>query len=526
MRNQSKTNKRKIRIRITYIALEILNWLKNRKNILWIFKFKMLNSLVEMTKYKSIYSNGLYSIKYPQNSLFEVTNIGFSDIFFPEDFPKLKNGIHQLTISYPGYINDEEKIKNWFEEIQNSETGAFNSIFAGSFSFKDTNVKSLNLLSTADIHLVYVHPSFIILSIVVQPSNIFKQKYNGIIRDTSHSQLEFLGFSWKSGITRYTEHSPKTVMETELDELFMSINRSIINLFGKFFKSGLSRFGALPSIEIIETDISLREIPKKDIYALKNRFPELLSIYNFLFSIGYPPNNIPIPIYSECDWWHIYELHRNQDYFARSKSYQMLISTSDYNKSESKAENTYLDSYFPSISGKLNRILCFLALENFYHNFEDLIIDIKSYLDPSFYRQKKGDIFQVKLKNSIERVIAINNLYYQQERVWTSVNEEILYNYFFKEIEDILGLYNNKSITLSEEFKYRITNKRNFCKEELSFIRTSYEEMLTYQSVDANYRLQKSTYLLSIAVFVFTIITVIPEKVRERIILFLMNIFS
>ncbi|TBR60553.1 hypothetical protein B4U84_06765 [Westiellopsis prolifica IICB1] len=514
MRNRSKPKRtfwQSLRIKGTKRILEFSDKLENPK-------LKFLESLKRHAEYK-LYPHNDELIACPSELEVELDQVGFSDLFFSEDFPKLQQGLNKLLSNYSSFpIGDKENLNQWFSDIYNSGSGGASFINVGTFSFKNRiNDKLLRFIQSANIHLNYIAPSFIVLSIIVKPSNELIRKFITLIKRIPCPQNEILGFNFNYGSISLSTLPPWRVRKAELEEFFLEINRSIVLLFRKNFGVGLSSFGYLPCIEVLKTNISLREIPEKQ-HLLKTS-NEFRACCNFFDSLGNPFKIHPVYKDSNSNWWNFYQVDRNELFYESYPSYQVLISLVDYDKSKDVLYKDYWQSPSGAISDRLHDLLSLLALEHFYNVLEDIIIDLKTELEPHLSSQMQGKITLAKLKSAISKMVKINGFYFQHSRIWAGVNEELFLNYICKEAAAMSREkhHENDSGLLRDEIKYRIDRIRKFCEHQLSILKLSYEQILTYKTITLNYRIQQATFWLSIAVTFLTIVTLIPEEIRQKL---------
>jgi hypothetical protein len=165
MKNMSRRKRtfwQTLRIKATKIILEYSVKIENPK-------LKFLESLKNHAEYR-LYPHDYELIACPSDLEVELDQVGFSDLFFPEDFPKLQKGLNKLLSNYPSFpVGNKDNLNEWFSEIYNSGSGGAKSINVGRISFKNqSNDRSIKWLQSANIHLNYIAPSFIILSIIYQ----------------------------------------------------------------------------------------------------------------------------------------------------------------------------------------------------------------------------------------------------------------------------------------------------------------------------------------------------------------------
>ena len=287
----------------------------------------------------------------------KLDKVCFSDLFFTEDFSNLQQGLNKLLSDYPSNFGNQPKdLNEWFDNIYSYGSGGRLSFYI-SLSFKGKkNLKLIQSLQSADIHLKYISPSFIVLSIIVDPSDEFIKKFNQLIKTNPSRQNEIIGFNVKQRIPYLRTISELLVREAEFEELFLDINKSIVLLLRKYLGVGLSCFGSLPCLEILETNVSLKEIPKnQNLQQTPNKFK---ACCRFFDSFGYPFNLQPV--YQKSNWWKFYPVHRNEVFYKKSQTYQILISSVDYEKSHNLSDQNFYQSASKTIYYTINDLLSFI----------------------------------------------------------------------------------------------------------------------------------------------------------------------
>jgi hypothetical protein len=510
----------------TKITRQIFEFSKNIENP----KLEILKSL-EFFAYDYSSPDSFELVACPSDLDINLDSIGFCDLFFPEDFQKLQKGLnHLLCQYYPPSSDRRDKTSNinkWFDDIYQypSVAGKRIKIKIEKFDFKDlANDKSLRLFERIDIHLKYISPSFIVLSILVIPSDEYIQKFVHIVRSKSSPQITISGFSFKHGITS-TKILPGYVeKQSEFENFFMEINKTIVLIFRKAFGVGLSIFGPLPCIEILEINIPLREIPKK-LYSFisDEKFTACCQFFN---SLGYPLYSDSV--YENSDWWKLYEVHRNEIFYKNSNSYQILFSQINFKNHENQINRAYRQIGSGGILDEIHDLLTLLAVEHFYKTLKSLIIDTKNQLEIPLSNQAKGIIMLKDPKLSISNMVRLNGFYFHHSRIWSGVNEKFFFEYMCKHTMQISRKMNgNQSpVSLNEDIRNRMKNDIRFCEEQLSLLRLSYEQILSYKMTTITYGLTKATFLLSILVFFLTIITLVPENIRKNFILNVANLLK
>jgi len=518
MRNWNKSKRTFWQSRRINFSKKILQFALKLKNP----KLKPFIHLKDIAKLL-IQSSNNENIACPKNLDVDLDKICFSDLFFPEEFSKLQQGLNKLSPDHPSDCPDlsslssyfdKEKLNEWFGNINNSPYETTSTFFVGRINFNPANKRLANLVCSTEIQLLSIDSSFIALSIFVNPSNVFKQKFLSLVKSNPFPHCELSGFNLKHRIfTRTSFKNPAYARKIELEEIFLDMNKAIANLLRENFDAGLSRFGLLPSVEIIKISSSLKEMTKDRFESkLSERFDG--SHYNFFRSLGYPFDTNEI--YTRNSFWRFYEVFRNELFYQKPHSYQLIMSEMDY-KSLENGEIQNSVPIFHSISDELSEIMFLLALEHFYKVLKDLVIGLKTDLDITLSDQAEGKIEFRKSKAAFSKMTILNGFDFYHSRMWVGIDEEILWNYIGRGAKELVrGKYKeNDSGILLDDIKRKINRNKKFCNEQLILLRSSYGNLLSCKTLELNLWFQSITLYLSIAVAVLTIVTIVPDENRK-----------
>jgi len=485
-------------------------------------KLPFLRSLKRLAHYQ-LNVNTLDLIKCPANLEVELDAICFSDLFFPEDIENLQKGLSKLIANNPSSITrDKDDLDEWFNSLANCKPGTI-SRHNVTVIFKANAKPPLNLLKYAHFQIKYISQTLVILSAIIIPSDEFKIKFRNLIKSTPLPQHEILGVNFKYRVPYLSSSSPLHTRVAELEELFLSINKSVVHLFRDKFGSGLSYFGPLPCIEVIKTNISLREIPRKnEKYQEKNNFlksDQFIACCNFFETLGYPFQDFFT--YRNVNWWQFYQIHRSEAFYQKSFSYQILISKVDYDKTvENELYGSYYLTEFASMMSEIFDLLSLIALEHFYETLKNAVMDLKIELDPLLNKQRLGRISLGQLKKAFSKMSKLNSLHFQNFRIWSGLNEELLFSCLNTETVDVgrNDLSISGLVSFRDDVKHRIKSGRIFCEQQIDLLKLAYEQVLVNETTIINYNLQKSALFLSLVAAFLTIVTIIPEKKRDEIV--------
>ena len=170
---------------------------------------------------------------------FQVT---FLDLFHTEDFARLKHGLTKIMTKYEkGMFTNLDNLNTWFSRDR-LQHGGFEW---HSFGYIDLKSLSQNA-DGARIELWQLSPSTISMSVIVTPSDSFKNRFANIIAKDAASGGIITNCNLRG--YRISQLSAIEKRQDEIEDLFLNLNRDVVKLLRKTVCRGWSMGGPMPAI--------------------------------------------------------------------------------------------------------------------------------------------------------------------------------------------------------------------------------------------------------------------------------------
>lgn len=370
----------------------------------------------------------------PDGLKIKTLQVAYGDLFFLEEFSRLQRGITHLNRDCGDEIFGvkEKEIIEWFESAKRMSFGrAADKPFGYFYLDRLKQPRCFRLTKMVSLEIKHFSPSMMALTIIVTPSEEFKRRFQLIISSNSLPIVD-IRFSIRFGTFLYSTSSPVFRRKRDIDNLFLEINKEITILMRKYFGVGLSKYGPLPSLEILLIDNSLDFISErgkaiKDDSFMRRAFWEGLGLD--VFSGG---------VYS-MDSAKLYEIDRDRNY--KVDTYQLLESVTDFTSSSvkeedgGKKEEIILDHY----RYFLPELCPMLALKQLFKVQEEEILCVRNNLAPVLSNQTFGTLSFRTLGRWISRLVNMNELHFRQQRAVSEMAEKFTETYLTRELTGILG---------------------------------------------------------------------------------------
>jgi hypothetical protein len=452
------------------------------------------------------------TLQAPELLKVDIAWVGFSDIFFAEDFQQLQKGLNKLFEEYPTYIktNTMEHLNDWFKEISKVENQVWKHTNVGMLTFKKHNMS--DYFSGIHLGMHYCHPSVIILTVRGNISDTLKERFAKLTRSNPSPELRITKFNLFNAFIGWNRTPGNITRKREIDGFFMEINQSVVQVFRENLRSGLSRFGPIPMIEILETNLDFREAPlKEDEYKYKAPAKIRHGLF-FLESIGYPSTSYRT-IYTREPWWFLHAIDRTDSHYSNHINYQIFVSNSMF-QNEQKQDSTI--SATRKIVYDIDSALFLMALQHFYTHLNTKATSTRRILESSFNGKRKR-LNPRSMSHLMFAMLELNDLDFKHKIVQRMISEHCI-------LERILGelpVYRNidkdsSKVSLVSDVKQYLKRENDSYEQQREVLKIFYETLISYRTTVGNYALQRSTFILSVAVLFLTILTLLPEAQRSQ----------
>ena len=434
----------------------------------------------------------------PDDYLINLLMVGYSDIYFIEDFDSLSKKIIKAKNKHSrSWLKDSEgkNINGWLTDAK-ERTFSRGSTRIGNFNFKKEN--NIDWFDYISLELKQISPSIITLSILAYPSEKLKNNFLKIVETPALNELEFTRFSIFKQVLSYSESSGNFVKTNEISDLFLELNKEVTMFLRNNIGLGLAMYHPLPAVEVLSINKSLTDLTE---------FNEPLKglSKSFFKNIGL---NYSSTVYREKDdCFFIYDVRRENDYeYVRR---QLLASTSDFLSSKTKNIDNVDSELRYHLSYYLFELLPVLAILNSHKYLEKQILKMRNKLS--------GDLNKLKFRQkAFKNMMRINLLDFQLRRMNEEYNNDHIQSYLFHNLNDTKRkeVKSSEEVSMVKDFEFIIQRNSRLNEKQLKVLQNYFKELLEYRTMSIN-------YFLGWAVFALSLFVLLPERYKEKIISFI-----
>jgi hypothetical protein len=430
----------------------------------------------------------------PNSYLINLLMVGYSDIYFVEDFDSISRKIEKAQNKYNrNYIgiHDKNKIRGWFKDAKNK---AFSVGTTRVAPFNFNKIFKESWFEYITLELKQLSPSIVTLSIVAHPSEKTKKKFQDILATPVKNEIEITKFSVFKGWLPYIERPSTFVKKNEFSDLFLELNKEVSMFLRKTIGFGLVNYGPLPEMEVISINTSLSDIASFN--ASENKFGN-----NYFENMGWHLNKT---IYKESnDCFYLYDIQRDEDYGYIKK--QLMASIPEYQLQKKIINDELEHSLKNHLSYYLFEFLPVLAVINSHKVLEKQILSFRNKLSIELKRLN----FE---RNSFKNMIKVNLLHFELKRMNEELSDEWIQNWLFGDLSNTKrkDIQSSEEISIVKDFKRLIQRNLTFNEKQLQIVQTSFDEFLKYRSMSSN-------YFFGWTVFILSLVLLTPEDMRKEI---------
>lgn len=446
--------------------------------------------------------------KCPEELEIKVLNVAYCDLFFVEDFGHVKEGIERLNKEYGSKIFrvKEEEVETWFRNAEACSMGHAASHRFGYFHLQKKH-SLCKLVGDIFFETKQFAPSVIALTIIVYPTEEFHNQFQRIIGTNSYPIVQSI-YKFRYGLIE-SSIRPATVKKMlEVDHLFSEMNREIIKLLKKYIGVGLCQYGLLPSVELLTVNQPLsffsqnREDIKDDSIMRRGFWTGMgLDVYSSLVYTG--------------ESFKLYRVDRTSS--DKIETYQIIQSFPDFkfriNGEETESEISHHFEYL------LPEICAIVAMKQFSHNLESEIVSLRNKITPYLSDQTRRGVNIINLRRAVSKLANISGLLFQQQRLISETNDKFVKHILTYDLKGITRQQNSEKDTAEfyDDMLRSIERKNNFLKSQLDILKTSFQDLVSYKSLRANYTIQILLFILTLITVILTIALLIPETKRNQL---------
>lgn len=458
----------------------------------------------------------------PDNINLMIRSIVFYDIYSVEEFDKLSDGLIRLykrcqfpqgSLARHTESIHSKDISQWIQQAQVEMMSA---------GWRNGGFLHLagNYCDHGNLYLANIGPSHISLTLIVSPTDHFQKKFHDIISSQPSNDL-VLGFratgfprfkmssyriAWRTFGMRSSSTSPDYIRHRELDELMLSMNKEIVTLFRKYIRAGLSMYGPLPSIEILTTDETLRNLSARQ---LRKKTNEELSSLNLRFwnTIGFDALSFH-PYFWR--WLIFYPAYRSQHYSMHN--YQILASRTDFRRSRDHKDEKELDEeILYHLRYRLPQICALLSVEALYRQLKRDIIAARNRLAPTISKPSIKRFAIGSFRRGTNWLARLNRLHFQQDRIWSELEHSRTRSALKERVRGGRrhAFQKGPRVDFVDDWSSFIETMKYSNDQQLTLVKSAYEDHFKLRQALTTNTLQIVAIALTILVILLSIISIL-----------------
>lgn len=374
--------------------------------------------------------------KQPEGVEVELYEMTFIDLFFAEDFDKLKQGLRMMQQCYErGAYSMTDDLDHWFSKIEVNEGSWHRYGYWPSVYNQDERMSYAESIS---VELYALSPSMVCVAMRVKPSQKMKKEFNDLLSKNAKGVKKICRSNIHRDRWYLSESIPVNVRQRELEELFLQLNKQIVLLMRDFVNRGWSRIGPLPSIEMFILESG--EFNKEN--------------YDFWDSLGL----------SERSLWRYHKggftLFPQDEENVRYSKWKVLISR---DKIESEVTSAYasIEDALDTISlGYVLYLPCLVALKKQWKELLKRVSNLRSELAPALVNPKSV-IHRLAWRKMFNRALTVNQFSFEFSRLSSEVDNKSSFLFRSPELQE----YEREKFSNNEDKNHLLDDQRFLLKK-------------------------------------------------------------
>lgn len=471
-----------------------------------LFKIKILQNL-KISAGRFFEPNQWDICRKPDELDMNIDGFVFYDIVFFEEFVKMKNSLSKLSqlCGDDKFLKINKKLDEWHFKI-NENPAILGNNNLGYYDF--SGFSRIKYLKGAQIYLLHISPSIVVLSISVNVNEHFKEKFEKLISSEPLPFFKITKIDIGQGFIGWERRPGLYRRRIQINELVYLIQSEIKYIRKKYLTFGNYNDISFPSLQVFSTQNSLELLVKKE----KEK-----TFYKFFDSIGF---DLSRAYYDMNEKWFLISKNKISTY---PFDHIVVCSEADYKKSDQSSYAMML-AIFNDYSNELSSIL---ALNSYLSILRQKIMQIRNYVNPILLKKW---IVSTRIKKSFRIRNMITNLDYKLERIFKEIDEPTNVFHLFTDLDNIKRKVLEKEYYFKQEllsgYNYLINENKNY----LDFIKSSFNDFISFRTMHYNYKIQSKIFWLTVLIIIVSVILLFPEKDRieffSRIINYVRNNFN
>ena len=463
--------------------------------------------------------HGLDHTAAPPEANVQITRVVFADIYLAEEFKQLIDGMERLyrrcgmrRFAFHGRTE-------WTRKMSSRTRG-------GSAHFGYFNLQALPhalrpwAFDQLQVRLTQLSPSVVAATFVAVPSVAFTSTFKALTSADEKQLTEIRRFNLSYGVTSAQIWSGHERRRDEIRRLFLSANAEITRILRSYVRAGLAELGPLPSLEVFRSDL-----PLQDIEAACNPIEASTAVLNNRLSPFLRTLRAAQLAYKRfvAPWYLIAPHEQDFDSTTTEVSYQLIASAPDHRRERSSRTTggTDGDQLQASLQHVYDPIGPLIAIEAFYAQASAAALAIRNDLVPLLHGRGRMGTRRLRLSTAHRRIARANGLTFREARLAAEVLNRDSWAWFTFDVRDLVrradARINVACASFAEVIKQTTTRQHAFFTEQMALIRPAYRDVLDYEGIEANDRLQRRVFWLTIVATLAAIMSVVPDDTRRKV---------
>jgi hypothetical protein len=486
-------------LRFKKLPVSIANSLVGKFNSDIYTNLAFVKSLKEIAKMRDKERNS--KILCPAEVEMELRGLCYFNIYPSEKFEQLESGICNLIKMSQKKINkrdDLARINDWFGNGGVKLRG-YSWICIDNITIDCDDYKEFSkYVSSFQLHLTQVSPSFVVLLIIARPTTTAGEMFLKTIQKSVRTVLRINKFNFLTGRYGLSIKDELVVKMEQIDEYFAKINKLATSYFDDCLGAELKTRGTIKSIEVLGVNVPINSLLKylefsgNGSLSEKNFFKALRNTWNLE--------------YANTDWFCFSEVKRDDKFV--SKAFQVIYSSSSYmdNSSEPKDEELPY-KIMNSFRHILPNISVILALECLTHEVANRLFIVRKQIAITMLNSRGLLKFKKNMTKNVSRFYELNEVYFHFKRILTEVDIDWSERALSVELPNIYwNSYDGNMVKYFPVKKAEIERFSENINNDVHLLRNTYQDFIQFRFAKANLYVQ---YLMIFFTGIVTLLTII-----------------
>ncbi len=423
--------------------------------------------------------------------------ITFIDLFFTEDFQRLKAGLRKMKRRYGSdwWTANRDDLDPWFRKSGQGGGGWLN---VGPLSLPESPDQP-TMAGDVQIHLHRVSPSIICLSLSVSPTAAFIQRFQAMISGNADPQRIVRCSSLRKWGWYVAGLLPRDVRGKELVALFLDLNREIVQILRQYVGVGWSGQGPLPSVEffVLDNGEHTADTPEERGFWESMEMP---TQYPYVYRRN------GLTLFPKDPWGRARSEISRYRILVDSKVFLSGHDLTSYGTRESALNMILHDA--------ISTYHVVIALQEHIQRLAGEVSRMREDLAPTLADRRIVGRWFV-WRRAFRRVVRLNNLVFENKRLRAEIKLEKLDQHLARDLRGFQrDRFGDKDTgELVDDLNWQLTRTLAYTEAQLEVLRENYHDRLNFSLQSVFFWLARVGLLLAIV----GLLLAVPEDVRKLV---------